>query len=101
MLGEKTVAFVWRCPECSRLYDGESLPFLYTDGDYGYCPCGGRLVEDVAPEGERRYRLVIPVHLIGTSLHRQLEGLLSGRKGIEVAPGRWEDRHINLLRRID
>ncbi|MDQ4000748.1 MAG: hypothetical protein M3283_07085 [Actinomycetota bacterium] len=58
-------------------------------------------MEDVAPEGERHYQLVIPVHLIGTSLHRQLEGLLSGRKGIEVAPGRWEDRHINLLRRLD
>ncbi len=101
MLGEKTVAFVWRCPECSRLYDGESLPFLYTDGDYGYCPCGGRLVEGVAPEEERRYRLVIPGHLIGTSLHRQLEGLLSDGKGIEVAHGRWEDRHIKLLRRID
>ena len=55
MLGEKTAAFVWRCPECSRVYDDESLPFLYTDGDYGYCPCGGGLMEDVAPEGEGRY----------------------------------------------
>ena len=58
-------------------------------------------MEDVAPEGERRYRLVIPVHLIGTSLHRQLEGLLSDGKGIEVAHGRWEDHHIKLLRRLD
>jgi len=83
------------------LYDGESLPFLYTDGDYGYCQCGGRLVEDFEPEAERRYRLVLTGHLIGTSLHRQLEGLLSEGKGIEVAHGRWEDHHIKLLRRLD
>lgn len=96
MLEEKTMVFVWRCPDCSGSYDGESLLFLYTDGEYRYCTCGGRLVEGVAPEGERHYRLVIPDHLRDTSLHRQLEELLDGEEGVEVALGRREDRHINL-----
>ena len=56
MIGEQTVIFVWRCPpDCLGVYDGESLLFLYADGDYRYCTCGGRLVEGVASEGERRY----------------------------------------------
>ncbi len=97
MLEEKTMVFVWRCPECSGTYGGESLLFLYTDGEYRYCTCGGRLVEDVAPEGEQQCRLVIPEHFRGTSLHRQLEQLLAGGEGLEVSLGRGEDRHINLF----
>jgi hypothetical protein len=93
---QKTMAFVWRCPDCPGVYDGESLLFLYTDGDYRYCPCGARLVEGVAPEGERSYRLNIPEQLRGTSLHRQLEELLAGEESVEVAPGRREDPHISL-----
>src|SRR3712207_3688839 len=50
MIRVQTVVLVWRCPDCPGVYDGEGLPFLYTDEDYGYCPCGGRLVEDVASE---------------------------------------------------
>lgn len=96
MLREETITFVWRCPDCPSIYGGESLPFLYTDGDHGYCPCGGLLVEDVAPEGERHYRLVIPEPLRGTSLHRQLEELVADEKGVEVAFGRRGDHHIYL-----
>ena len=99
MLRERTVAFVWRCPYCSGVYEGEGLLFLYTDEDYRYCPCGGRLVEGVASGGERRYRLVIPDYLRGTSLHRQLEELLANEEGIEVVPGREEDRHVSLFYR--
>jgi hypothetical protein len=95
------MVFVWRCPHCPEVYEGEGLFFLYTDGDYRYCRCGGRLVEDVAPEGERRYRLAIPAYLRGTSLHRQLEEFLEGEEGIEVVPGRREDRHVNLFSYAD
>ena len=96
MLKERTTTFVWRCPDCSGMYGGESLPFLYTDGANGYCPCGGLLVEDVAPEGERHYRLVIPELLVGTILHRQLEELVVGEERVEVASGRCDDHYINL-----
>jgi hypothetical protein len=95
------MVFVWRCPDCSGLYGGESLPFLFIDGDHGYCPCGGRLVEDVAPEGGRRYRLVIPKHLRGTSLHRQLEEHLAYEEGVEVCIGREGDRYIHLFSCLD
>ena len=77
MIREGTVIFVWRCPNCPGVYDGESLLFLHSDGDHTYCPCGGCLVEGVAPEWERRYRPVIPEYLRGTLLHRQLEELLA------------------------
>jgi hypothetical protein len=74
MISQKdTVTFVWRCPDCSGVYEGEGLLFLHTDGMHRYCPCGGRLVEDVEPVAERRYRLVIPERLRGTLLHQQLE----------------------------
>ena len=96
MIEEKTMVFVWRCPDCSASYAGESLLFLYTDGEYRYCTCGGRLVEDVAPEGEPHYRLVIPNQLRGTSLHRQLEKLVADEEGVEVTLSRREDCHINL-----
>ncbi len=96
MLREATTTFVWRCPECSGTYGGESLPFLYTDGGYSYCPCGGLLVEDVAPEGERHYRLVVPELLRGTALHRQLEEFVAD-DGVEVAFGGRGDRYINLF----
>jgi hypothetical protein len=97
MIKEQTVVFVWRCPDCPRVYDGEGLPFLYTDEDYGYCPCGGRLVEDVASEEERRCRPVISERLKGTSLHRQLERLLASEEGVEVALGPQEVHRIDLF----
>ncbi len=97
MIEERTMVFVWRCPDCPGVYDGEGLLFLYTDGDYGYCTCGARLVEDVAPEGESCCRPVIPKRLRGTSLHRQLEGLLADEEGVEISPGRQEDRRIDLF----
>lgn len=71
--GEETVVFVWRCPGCSAVYDGEGMSFLYADEAQAYCPCGGVLVEDVGSVEERRYRLVVPEGLRGTALHRQLE----------------------------
>ena len=66
--------------------------FLHTDGARWYCPCGGRLVEDVEPEVERHYRLVLPERLRGTPLHRQLEW----REAVEVMVGCERDRHINI-----
>ena len=69
------------------------MPFLHTDGARWYCPCGGRLVEDVEPEVERHYQLVIPERLRGTLLHRQLEW----REAVEVAVGCERDRHINIF----
>ena len=92
--------FVWRCPDCPGVYDGESLLFLHTDGDYRYCTCGGRLVEGVAAKVNRHYRLVVPEFLRGTSLHRQLEELVAD-EDIEVASGPGEDSHIHLFSRLD
>ena len=97
MLGEETVIFVRRCPECSAVYEGESLTFLYADGVHRYCSCGGSLVEGVEPEAGRHYRLVIPDQLRGTSLHRRLEDRLSGDERVEVVAGGLNDRHINLF----
>jgi hypothetical protein len=90
--GEKVV-FVWRCPDCSAVYGGEGLLFLHADGASWYCPCGGRLVEDVEPKVERHYRLVIPERLRGTLLHRQLEW----REAVEVSVGCERDRHIDIF----
>ena len=90
--GEETVTFVWRCPDCAAMYDGESLPFLYTDEACAYCPCGGRLVEDVEPATEHHYRLIIPEQLRGTRLHRQLER----SEAVEVTVGDRQDRHIGI-----
>ena len=67
--------------------------YLHTDGARWYCPCGGRLVEDVEPEVERHYRLVIPERLRGTLLHRQLEW----REAVEVSVGCERDRHIDIF----
>ena len=93
MISGERVTFIWRCPECSAVYGGEGLLFLHTDGAHRYCPCGGKLVEDVEPAAERRYRLVIPEQLRGTLLHRQLEW----REAVEVTVGgEREDRHINI-----
>lgn len=97
MLKEETAVFVWRCPDCPGVYSGASLLFLYADGDCRYCRCGSRLVEGVAAGVERRYRLLLPKSLKGTSLHRQLEELLADEEGIEVAPGRGDDRHVSLF----
>ncbi len=97
MLREVTTTFVWRCPACSGTYGGESLPFLYTDGDHGYCPCGGRLIEDVAAQGKRHYRLVVPEPLRGTALHRQLEDLVADEDDVEVAFGGRGDHYINFF----
>jgi hypothetical protein len=91
---EETVTFVWRCPDCSGAYEGEGLLFLHTDGVHRYYPCGGQLVEGVEPAAKRRYRLVIPEHLRGTSLHRQLERREAG-EAVEVTVGGRLDRHIN------
>ena len=88
------VTFVWRCPDCSGVYEGEVLLFLHTDGVHRYCPCGGLLVESVEPATERRYRLVIPERLRGTPLHRQLESREAGEP-VEVTVGR--DRHIDIF----
>jgi hypothetical protein len=93
---KETVAFVWRCPDCSGAYEGEGLLFLHTDRVHRYCPCGGQLVENVEPTAERRYRLVIPEHLRGTLLHRQLERREAG-EAVEVIVGGCLDRHINIL----
>jgi hypothetical protein len=94
--GEERVAFVWRCPGCSGVYEGEGLLFLHTDGMHRYCPCGGQLVESVEPATERHYRLVIPEHLRGTLLHRQLEWREAGET-VEVTVGGRRDRHINIF----
>jgi hypothetical protein len=92
--GEEMMAFVWRCPDCSSVYEGEGLLFLHTDETHWYCPCGGRLVEDVEPATERHYyQLVIPEPLRGTPLHRQLEW----RESVEVTVGGGQDRHINIF----
>ena len=93
---EETVTFVWRCPDCSGAYEGEGLPFLHTDGVHRYCPCGGQLVEGVEPAAKRRYRLVIPEHLRGTLLHRQLQRREAG-EAVEVTVGGRLDRHINIF----
>ncbi len=77
MVGEEAVVFVWRCPDCPGVYDGESLLFLHSDGDLKYCPCGGQLVEDVAPEWEQRHQPDIPEYLRDTPLHRRLKELLT------------------------
>ena len=70
---------------------------MYTDEDHGYCPYGGRLIEGVAPEGERRYGLVIPKYFEGASLHRQLKGLVANEAGIEVILEDQKGRYINRL----
>ncbi len=70
--------------------------FLHTDGAHWYCPCGGRLIEDVEPVGQRRYRLVIPERLRGTLLHRQLEWREAG-ESVEVTVGGRRERHINIF----
>jgi hypothetical protein len=94
--GEKPVAFVWRCPGCSGVYEGEGLLFLHTDGVYRYCPFGGRLVESVEPAAKRRYRLVIPEQLRGTLLHRQLEWREAG-EAVEITVGGRRERHISIF----
>jgi hypothetical protein len=76
------------------VYGGEGLLYLHTDEVHWYCPCGGRLAEDMEPATERHYRLVIPEQLRGTLLHRQLEW----RETVEVTVGgKREDRHINIF----
>lgn len=92
---EEMVAFVWRCPDCAGVYDGESLFFLYADETYRYCSCGGRLVEDVEPQVEHHYRLVLPEYLRGTRLHRQLERRLAGDDCVEISTG-CGDRYIHF-----
>jgi hypothetical protein len=92
---EETVIFVWRCPDCAAVYDGESLQFLYTDEACAYCTCGGRLVEDVEPAAEHHYRLIVPERLWGTRLRRQLERREAG-EAVEVTVGDRQDRHIGI-----
>lgn len=90
------VDFVWRCPGCGAVYESESLLFLYADGDFWYCPCGERLVEEVEPVSEHHYRLVIPEHLQGTALHRQLERQAARGRCVEVESGQG-GQGISLL----
>jgi predicted nucleic acid-binding Zn-ribbon protein len=54
------------CTRCGTFYSEASARFLYSDETGGYCPCGGRLLESVEPEGERHYRLLIPEPLKGS-----------------------------------
>ncbi len=75
------------------MYEGEGLLLLHTDEARWYCPCGGRLVEDVEPATERHYQRGIPEPLRGTLLHRQLEW----RESVEVTVGGGQDRHINIF----
>jgi hypothetical protein len=75
------------------VYEGEGLLLLHTDEARWYCPCGGRLVEDVEPATERHYQLVIPERLRGTLLHRQPEW----REAVEVTVGGGQDRHIDIF----
>jgi hypothetical protein len=96
---EQTATFVWRCPDCSAAYGGECLPFLYTDEVYGYCTCGGRLVEGVASVEDRRYRLVVPRQLLGTQLHRDLKRKMADEARVEVAEARQGDRLVALFNR--
>jgi hypothetical protein len=77
ILAEGAVTFVWRCPVCAGVYGCESMQFLYTDGTYRYCSCGGRLIEDVEDASlGHHYRMTIPEHLRGSRLQRQLEDRL-------------------------
>ncbi len=99
MISDKsTVAFVWRCPECAGVCAGESLLFLYTDGNYRYCPCGGRLVEGVEDsERELHYRLVISEHLRGTALHHQLARRMADEESVRVEVGGRPDRCVGVF----
>ncbi len=94
---EGAVTFVWRCPECAGVYAGESLLFLYTDGVYRYCSCGGRLVEGVEDSGrDLHYRLVISERLRGTALHRQLARRMADEDSVEVEVGGRPDRCVGV-----
>lgn len=96
---EQTATFVWRCPDCRAAYGGECLPFLHTDEFYGYCTCGGRLVEGVASVEDRRYRLVVPRQLLGSQLHRDLKRKMADDARVEVAEARQGDRLVALFNR--
>jgi len=62
--------------------------FLYTDGVYRYCSCGGRLVEDVEEASlDHHYRMTIPEHLRGSRLQHQLEQRL-GEDAVALADER-------------
>lgn len=50
---ESTVTFLWRCSDCTVVYDAESVATLLHDGTSRACFCGGRLIEDVGPAPER------------------------------------------------
>ena len=97
ILGEQTATFVWRCPDCKAAYSGECLAFLHTDEVYGYCTCGGRLVEGVASVEDRRYRLVVPSGLLGSQLHRDLRRRMAEAEQVEVAEARQGDRLVALF----
>ncbi len=80
---EEMVIFVWRCESCSRVYDIESLAFLYSD-ERRYCWCGGELVEGVEPESAHRRRMVVPERFAGGRLYRELA---RREKGVETTVG--------------
>src|SRR5918998_1387841 len=94
--GVEAVGFVWRGPDCLGGYEGGGVVFLHTDGRHRFCPCGGRLDEDVEPATERHYRLVIPEDLRGTSLHHQLEWREGGGE-TEATSGGGRVRHVSII----
>jgi hypothetical protein len=53
----------------------------------------------VEPATERHYRLVIPEHLRGTSLHRQLEWRewREADEAVEVTVGGGRVRHVSIF----
>ena len=86
----ETVTFVWRCPDCPAVYDGDGVALLHSDGAPGVCACGGRLVEGVGSAPEPENRLVLSAGLRGSALHQELR-----RRGVEVAFGERSARMLH------
>jgi hypothetical protein len=82
------------CTRCGTYYDEAAARFLYSDETGGYCPCGGRLLESVEPEGERHYRLFIPEPLEGSAMHRELARRSGPGISVEVSA---ESSFISLV----
>lgn len=87
---EETVTFVWRCPDCPAVYDGNSVTFLHNDDAPAACACGGRLVEEMGHVTGPGDRLVLPAGLWGSALHGELR-----RRGVEVAFGERSSRALH------
>lgn len=82
------------CSRCGTFYNEAAARFLYSDETGGYCPCGGRLLESIEPEGERHYRLLIPEPLKGSATHRELVRRSRPDISVEVIA---ENRFISLV----